>query len=129
MDSSDVIAEKIKGAVTDPSGEYKTDQDSGISNLIAIMSSISDRSEIETAKLYDGQGYSKFKTDLAEKPIDFLNPIQKRYQELRGDESLLLKIIHHGAQKARRLASKTMQRIRDGVGLTPSGISTFGQWT
>ncbi len=119
-DSPDSISDKIKGAVTDPSGEYKIGQDSGISNLITIMSAISDSSEIEIAKLYEGQGYSRFKKDLAEKLIDFLYPIQKRYHELRSDESILLNIIHHGAEKARRLASKTMRKVNDKIGLIPN---------
>ena len=66
-------SEKIKSAVTDSDGIIKFDKDNkpGISNLLTIYSSLTDKSIKDLETQYENEGYGKFKTDLSEVVKDF----------------------------------------------------------
>ena len=49
--------------------------------------------------------------------IEMLTPIQARYHELMADRGELASLLHKGAEKARAVASVTLQRAYDAVGL------------
>ncbi|WP_086349136.1 tryptophan--tRNA ligase [Candidatus Enterococcus clewellii] len=118
LDEPNVIRKKIKSAVTDSTGviEYDPENKPGISNLLSIFSAATDRSIDELAEAYNGKGYGEFKTDLAEAVVALLEPIQNRYKELLVSEELD-DILDHGAEKARLVANKTLQRMKNAVGL------------
>jgi len=84
--------------------------------LITIFSAATGQTVDEIATLYQGKGYGEFKTDLAEAVVALLEPIQIRYKELLQSEELDL-ILDNGAQAAREVANKTLQRMKNAVGL------------
>jgi len=118
LDEPALIRKKIKSAVTDSTGviEYNPAEKPGISNLITIFSAATGQTVDEIATLYQGKGYGEFKTDLAEAVVALLEPIQIRYKELLQSEELDL-ILDNGAQAAREVANKTLQRMKNAVGL------------
>lgn len=118
LDEPNVIRKKIKSAVTDSTGviEYDPENKPGISNLLSIFSAATDRSIEELVEFYNGKGYGEFKTDLAEAVVALLEPIQNRYKELLVSEELD-DILDNGAEKARLVANKTLQRMKNAVGL------------
>lgn len=118
LDEPNVIRKKIKSAVTDSTGviEYDPANKPGISNLLSIFSSVTDRSIDELAEAYNGKGYGEFKSDLAEAVVALLEPIQERYKELLVSDELD-EILDRGAEQARFVANKTLQRMKNAVGL------------
>ena len=66
---------------------------------------------------YAGKGYAEFKNHLAERIIDFLDPIQERYRSIAGDRVLLGEILRHGAELARERSETTLARVYEAIGL------------
>jgi tryptophanyl-tRNA synthetase len=118
LDEPAVIRKKIKSAVTDSTGviEYNPEAKPGISNLLTIFSAATGQSVTEIAEAYQDKGYGEFKTDLAEAVVALLEPIQTRYNELLASEELDL-ILDKGAADARAVANKTLQRMKNAIGL------------
>lgn len=118
LDEPSVIRKKIKSAVTDSTGiiEYDAENKPGITNLLNIFSAATGRSVEDLVSAYEGKGYGEFKTDLAEAVVDLLEPIQTRYHELLASDELD-DILDQGAEQARLVANKTLQRMKNAIGL------------
>ncbi len=117
LDPPDVVARKIKSAVTDTGREIRKAPDKpGISNLIDIMSVATGRSPEEIEREYEGHGYGKFKQDVADAVIALLAPIRDRYNLLRGDQGELLRLLAKGADKAREASAPTLRQMYDRMG-------------
>lgn len=120
MDSPDIIRKKISRAVTDSIGVVNyTDDQPGVKNMITIISSITGKTPEEIIRNYEGQGYAKFKSDVAEVIIGELEPIQKRVKELMEDKSYIEEIYKKGAEKANYVANKTLRKMQKKVGFIP----------
>lgn len=112
LDDPDTIRRKVKRAVTDSMGEVKyNDEQLGIKNLMNIYSVFSGDSIEEIEKRYAGQGYGKFKEDVAEVIIKELFPIQERYKELINNKELLEKVYNEGRDRAEYVAMKTLRKV------------------
>ncbi|MCR3758800.1 tryptophan--tRNA ligase [Clostridium felsineum] len=117
MDPPEVIKRKVARAVTDNIGVVKyTDDQPGVKNLMNIMSCCTGMSTADIEKKYEGQGYAKFKEDVAEALIQELEPIQNKVNELLKDKSYLQDICKKGAQKASYVANKTVSKMMRKVG-------------
>ncbi len=117
-DPPDVLRRKIKAAVTDSGREVRHDRDAkpGISNLIEIMSVATGESFGDIESRYDGRGYGPFKADVAEAVVQLLDPIRRRYDELRADESELRRLLTVGAEKARAASAPTLAAMYERMG-------------
>ena len=118
LDNPKDIEKKIKRAQTDSenSVHYDREQKPGISNLIEILSAVTDQTHEEVEKAYEGKGYGAFKKDVAEAVIATLEPIQQRFNQLVNDPELD-DILDKGAEKARAKASVTYQKAVHAMGL------------
>ena len=120
LDDFQVIAKKIKSAVTDSEGviEYRENDESkaGINNLLTIMSAVTGKTVEQVALAYQGRGYGDFKADVAEAVVEHIRPIRARYDELSGDKAYLIEICKQGAQQASRMAARTMKKVYKKVG-------------
>lgn len=111
------ILRKIKRAVTDSDNEIRFGDDKpGVSNLLSISSAISGDSIESLVEKYAGQGYGALKVGVAEQVVEFLEPVQARYKEIREDRELLDNILAEGAAKARLRAQDTLQKVQDALG-------------
>src|SRR3989344_1042939 len=121
-DTTDEIREKIKKAVTDSSSEIKFDPDlkPAISNLMLIHHLLTDDSYEEIADAYRGKSYSHFKEELAEVIISFLRPFQERRAQFADNSDEVLKILRHSEEKARIVAQKTVDEVKEKMGLLNS---------
>jgi tryptophanyl-tRNA synthetase len=118
LDPPDDIRSKIMKATTDSKRDIIFDERRpGIFNLLTIFQSISGKGNKEIEAQYEGKGYSEFKKDLAELVVDYLRPIQERYQELTSEPGRIDSILDAGAAKARPWAEKTLARVKDRIGL------------
>jgi len=120
MDAPDDIRRKIKRAVTDSDGEIRFSEDkAGVSNLLAIYSTISGKTIEECVAELSGQGYGSLKECVAEAVVATLAPLQERYNEIRKDKEYLNKIMKDNSEKAAYVAHKTMSKVHKKVGLAP----------
>ena len=117
LDPPDTIRKKFMSAVTDSGADVRrAPEKPGISNLIEIMSvATGDPLEAVEAR-YDGQGYGRFKNDVADAVIALLEPIRARYEELRRDSRELERLLARGAEKAREASEPTLTAMLDRMG-------------
>ncbi len=119
-DDLNVIAKKIKSAVTDSEGviEYREGDDTkaGINNLITILAAVSGKTVEEVAKDYQGKGYGEFKSDVAEAVVECIRPIRSEFDKISADKKYLAEIYQSGAEKATRLAERTLKKVYKKVG-------------
>ncbi len=114
-DSPDKIREKIKRAVTDSGKRVRYAEDKpAIRNLINIYALLDNATPKDIEESYRGKGYAEFKSDLAEVIVDFLKDFQEKYRNIEDKE--VLKILEGGKEKAKTLAAKKMEEVREKVG-------------
>lgn len=118
LDSPAKIKKAIMRSTTDSVGVIQFDMENqpGISNLLNIYSAFTGKTVDEIVKDYEGQGYGNFKKDLVEVLVTGLEPIQKRYAEIRESEELL-RVLKNGSERANAIAEKTLKRVMDHFGL------------
>lgn len=120
MDPPDVIKRKIQRAVTDNLGTVKyADEQPGVKNLISIYSAVAGMSPDEVENKYKGAGYAKFKQDLAEALIEELKPVQEKCNDLLKNKDYLKKIYSDGAERAAKVAYKTLRKMQKKIGFIP----------
>jgi tryptophanyl-tRNA synthetase len=121
LDPPDTIRKKFKTAVTDSGREVRRAPDKpGIANLIDIMSVATGEAPEAIEARYDGAGYGPFKGDVAEAVVELLEPVQKRYEELRSDSRELERLLAVGAEKAREASAPTLTAMFDCMGFVRS---------
>ncbi|OPZ45790.1 MAG: Tryptophan--tRNA ligase [Actinobacteria bacterium ADurb.BinA094] len=120
MDPPDVIRRKIRRAVTDSGTEVRGGPDKpALTNLLDIYSVLAGEPVPSLEERYVGRGYAEFKTDLAEVVIRALAPFQERMRELEADKGYTLEVLRNGAERAEAIASRTLAKVRERVGLVP----------
>jgi tryptophanyl-tRNA synthetase len=121
LDQPSVIVRKFKRAVTDSGTDVVFDREAkaGVSNLLEILGAATGRTPEEVARGYTQ--YGPLKADTGEAVVELLRPIQDRYRELMADRAELASLLAKGADKARGVASKTLERAYSAIGLLPAG--------
>jgi tryptophanyl-tRNA synthetase len=119
MDTPESNAKKIKSAATDAEREVKFDEKAkpGISNLLTIHSTLSGKSIAALETEFADKGYGDFKAAVAEVVVEYFRPIRAQALELLQDESHLLSILHEGSQKARLVATETINSTYQNLGI------------
>ena len=117
LDEPAAILKKFKRAVTDSDGEVRFDRTEkpGVSNLIEILAACTSRTPQQVAGEYTQ--YGPLKADAGEAVVEILAPIQHRYHELMGDKAELSRLLRTGAEKARAVASVTLERTYSNIGM------------
>ncbi len=120
LDDFNVISKKIKSAVTDSEGiiEYRENDETkaGINNLLTIMSAVTGNSIEKIVSDYSGKGYGDFKSDVAEAVVEHIRPIRERYDQLSQDKAYLVDIYTKGAERANRIAQRTLNKVYKKIG-------------
>ncbi len=118
-DEPEVIMKKFKKAVTDSENRIKFDSEKkpGVSNLMQIYSAITDKNMQEIEEEFEGKGYGDFKVAVANSVIDNLKPVQEKYKEILQNKDYLKEIYTKGAESARKLASKTLEDVKNKIGI------------
>ena len=113
-----VIRKKIMSAVTDSGSEVKYDVENkpGISNLLTIYASLKEISIEEAEAQFKDSRYGDFKKAVADAVIEELEPFQKRYREIL-DSKAYEAALKEGAERAREVANKTLNKVKKAVGL------------
>ena len=118
IEDENSIAGKFRRAVTDSENSVRYDPENkpGISNLMTIMSETGGMTIEEIEKNYRDKGYAVFKNAVAEAVIERLRPIREEYTRLMADKAYLMDIARDGAERAGRIARKTLSKVKRKVG-------------
>ena len=113
-----VVRKKIMSAVTDSGSEVKYDVENkpGISNLLTIYASLKEISIEEAEKEFAGSRYGDFKKAVADVVVNELEGFQKKYREILESKAYE-KVLIEGAKRANEVANKTLDRVKNAVGL------------
>lgn len=119
LDEPKVIEKKIKSATTDSVGKINFDPENqpGVSNLLMIYAMCKELSMEETLKVFANQNYGFLKTEVAQAVIKELTPIQQKYKEIIKDEKLIAKALKTGTEQAQKIATETMNEVKDAIGI------------
>lgn len=117
LDSRDDILRKFRRAVTDSDAVVRrAEGKDGINNLMKIYSCLTGKDDAAIESEFDGRGYGDFKAAVGEVTSDALAPVKVRFDELVTDKSYLESIMKSGAEKASRIAGKTLSKVYRKVG-------------
>ena len=121
MDKPEDILRKFKRAVTDSeTGRcvyYDPDNKPGVANLMQIYSACTGRSFAEIEAEFDGKGYGVFKPAVGEAVVETLRPIREEAERILKDKAYLEEICRDGAERASRVAERTLRKVYKKVGL------------
>lgn len=116
LDDPDTVTKKIKRAVTDSGTTIEFDETRpAIHNLLTIYRLLTNKREEECVAHFAGKGYGAFKAELAEATVEFLRPFQERVKQY--DDETLLAILKPGAEKARTIATETLRKVYENMGI------------
>ncbi|MBD35377.1 MAG: tryptophan--tRNA ligase [Actinobacteria bacterium] len=119
LDNEKTVEKKIKRAVTDSDGEilFDLEKKPGVSNLLSILGAATGQNPQNAGAGLSN--YGELKGATAEAVIEMLRPIQSKYYELANDPEETSRLLALGADKAREVASATLNRARNNLGLIP----------
>jgi len=119
LDDNATIEKKFKRAVTDSDGvvAYDRENKAGISNLLDILSAATGTPIPQLVEQYSQ--YGPLKKDTGDAVIAVIDPIRSRYNELMNDKGQLAQLLKIGNQRAREVASRTLDRTHKAIGLLP----------
>jgi tryptophanyl-tRNA synthetase len=121
LDPPEVIVRKFKRAVTDSGSEvvYDPADKPGVANLLSILAAVTGTTPQAAAAGFTQYGALKAAT--GEAVVEALRPVQERYRALEDDPAEVTRLLAVGADKARDIARKTLERANRNIGLLPPG--------
>jgi len=119
FEEEDSLRKKIMSAETDTGKEIKFDLENkkGVSNLLSIYSAFSKIEIPALEQKYEGKSYAEFKKDLAELLILKLGEIKKKRDSYYKNPDIIFDMLDKGAEKAREKAQKTIEEVKQKMGL------------
>lgn len=119
FDTPEDIEKKILKATTDSDNEIKFDEENkpGISNLLNIVSVITDTDIKTLEEKYKGYGYGDFKKEVASIVSSHIKEIQDRYNSIINDSNKLYAILDNGIKKSRELAKEKLDLMKKELGI------------
>lgn len=118
LDDPKRAAKKIRAAVTDSQTEIRFDPEAkpGISNLLSIFAAITDQPVDAVADEFAGKQYGDLKVALGALVADFVGPFGEKARGYLDDRAELDRLLAAGAEKAREVATGTLDLVNQKVG-------------
>lgn len=118
LDDVNSARKKIMSATTDSEMKIKYDPDNkpGISNLINIYSSLTNKSIEEIEKEFENSNYGTFKTKVADVVVNLLTNIQTKYNEIINSD-YIDEILDKGAKVNIEITKKYYEKMKKLIGL------------
>lgn len=117
LDDPKVAYKKVMSAVTDSIGTVNYDEENqpGISNLLTILSSLSNEPIDSIVQRYTNLGYAEFKKEVAETVEAFLTNLQAKYNEILNSD-IIAETLKDGSEFANKITYKKMRKIYKKIG-------------
>ncbi|MDP4093161.1 MAG: tryptophan--tRNA ligase [Bacillota bacterium] len=114
-DSPDTVRKKVSSMITDPARIRKDDQ--GHPDVCGVYAfhkvfNEAELPEIETQCKGGKIGCVQCKRNLADKMVNYLEPIYEKRQEILKKPSIIREVIEKGNEAAKKVASGTMEDVR-----------------
>lgn len=118
LDPPDVIQKKIKRCKTDPIRglEFDNVERPECNNLLTLYMLLTNQTKEAVARECQDMGWGQFKPLLTEAMVAELEPIQKRYQDIRAEQGYLDSVLHQGKEKAEAIANQTLNKVKRAMG-------------
>ena len=118
LEEPEVARKKIMSAVTDSEAIVKYDEINkpGISNLMTIYSSLTNKTFEEIEKEFEGCNYGTFKTKVADVVVELLTNIQTKYNEIINS-NLVNEVLDEGLKKVLPIAEAKVKEVNKKIGL------------
>ena len=118
LDDADTIRKKIMSATTDSEMIIKFDVEKkpGISNLINIYASLSNKSINEVEEIFKDKKYGELKTEVANLVINELSIIQEKYNQIINSDELDL-ILDEGIKFTSQISKQKYELMKEKMGL------------
>ncbi|KAG0259820.1 hypothetical protein BG011_002341 [Mortierella polycephala] len=119
VDSAEVIASKIKRAVTDSVQGVSYDRESrpAVSNLVDMYAALKGVSVEEVVKEHANSSNAAFKEALTDVLVSSLKPIQVEMMRLEKEGGYVQSVLDEGALRANEIARPNLMEIQKLVGL------------
>ncbi|MEK7513582.1 MAG: tryptophan--tRNA ligase [Patescibacteria group bacterium] len=119
-DDLETIKKKLAATPTDSGKGKAVPTSGGVANLLTFVELFQGQEKrVEYEKKYAGEGlrYKDLKESLAESIYKDLEPIREKRQELEVKPEYVAQVIKDGAERARKLAQKTIDEVKEKMGL------------
>jgi len=117
-DDPDTIIRKFKRAVTDSDNQIiASPEKPGITNLLTIYSAFTNKTIEDAEKEFVGKGYGDFKIAVGEAVAEVIEPIRQEKNRLLANKDYLDDVLKCGAERAERIAYRTLNKVYRKVGL------------
>ena len=112
------LKKQIMSIVTDSTPlEEPKNPDNNITKLYSLFATEEEVNALKEKFLAGNFGYGHAKTELFDKFMDYFAPFQKKREELLQNMDYVNEILKKGARKARKIATKKVDEVRDVVGI------------
>lgn len=113
------LRKQVMRIVTDPTPveDVKNPETCNLFQIYSLFLDVSGREALRQRYLTPGLRYGDVKQELFETIRDFFAPYRQRREALLENPAQLREILAHGADKARRVAEKTLRKVRKKTGL------------
>ena len=125
MDDADAISQKVRKARTDP--EPLPDNLEALAkrpeadNLVGIYGALAGLTKAQVLAKFGGEGFGRFKPELADMAVERLAPIGAEMRRLLNDPVEIDKVLAAGAEKAAALAAPVIAETKERVGFWRAG--------
>jgi len=119
-DDLETIKKRLAAAPTDSGRGEKIPAKGGVANLLTIVGLFQGekrRKEYKKQYVTKGIQYSQLKEELAQAIYKELMPIQSARAKLEKDPNYVDKVLEDGAKRARKVAVKTLHKVKRAMGL------------
>ncbi len=113
------MRKKVMRILTDstPVDEPKDPDKCNVFALLKLFAGEAELTDWRTKYTRGGMGYGEAKNRLAELMTEYFRPYRQRREELENDRQYLRKVLADGAERAKVVARKTLDRARYAIGL------------
>ena len=134
FDNEEIIKKQVMSSYTDPTRIHATDPGHIEGNMVfAYLDFFDDPTSSRlTSGLRGASSIDQLKQDykagkvgdvevknyLFKTLMEYFKPARKRYEELKANPQMVKKILQEGSKKARQIAIKTMEEVREAIGMT-----------
>lgn len=123
FDSEEIIRKQIFSCFTDPNRIKATDPGKVEGNPVFIFhdllnQNLDEVNDLKARYIKGSVGDVEVKEKLLKAHLTYFQPFREKRKELEKNNELLVNILSQGAQKAQNLASETLNKVEEAIGLT-----------
>ena len=119
FDDEQTLKKKVMKIVTDstPVEDPKDPDSCNLFSVYRLLAADDKLSDMKDRYLKGGTGYGQLKKELLELLIEYFKPYRENRKQFENDRAEVYAILKKGADKARSVASVTLRRVKDAVGI------------